>query len=201
MFRYMAEDIAFMLIKCKVADIGEREIYVFGLEVLLLNSVNVLMALITSLVSGTMWHFMAYLLFFVPLRIFTGGYHAKKSEICFVISALVYIASVLVARLYPQICDNSVIALLLLVAVISLTMILAPVVNSKNPLSESECKRNKLVSVVLVTVDSVAYIVLECLGFYSTSSIIIFLIINTVMMLLGIAGNFSDKQHKFGGFQ
>lgn len=101
MFRYIAEDIAFLLIKSKAVNIEERDVYVFGLEVLLLNFINVLTALIISLISGTMWHFAAFMLIFAPLRIFSGGYHAKHSETCFVISTLVYIASVLTLKLYP----------------------------------------------------------------------------------------------------
>lgn len=194
MFRYIAEDIAFMLIKSKVADIEEREIYVFGLEVLLLNSINVLTALIISLISGTMWHFATFLLIFAPLRMFSGGYHAKRSETCFVISTLVYIASVLTVKLYPLLYTNTVVATVLLVLSVLLTIVLAPVVNKNNPLNKDERKRNRLISIVLISVDSVIFIMFKCWELSPAVSVMIFLAVNSVMMLVGAVEGSSGKR-------
>lgn len=79
MFRNLAEDIAFLLIKHKILDIEQRDIYIYGLEVILLNGGLVLMFLTISLLFGVMINFWAYLIFFLPIRIFSGGYHAKTS--------------------------------------------------------------------------------------------------------------------------
>lgn len=193
MFRYIAEDIAFLLIKSKAVDIEERDIYVFGIEVLLLNSVNVLTALIISLITNTMWHFMAFLLIYMPLRIFSGGYHAKHSETCFIISTLVYIASVLTVKVYPLLYTNTVITAALLIPSILLTFILAPVVNKNNPLSEDERKRNRLVSIVLIAIDSVIFIMFKCWGFSPATSVMIFSAVNSITMLAGLISGKLDK--------
>lgn len=185
MFRHIAEDIAFLLIRSKAVNIEERDVYVFGLEVLLLNSINVLMALIISLITNTMWHFAAFVLIFAPLRIFSGGYHAKRSETCFVISTLVYIASVLIVKLYPRLYASTAVTAVLFAASILITVILAPVVNKNNPLSEHERKRNRLISVVLITVDSMLFIMLRRLEFFAAMSVMIFLVVNSITMLAG----------------
>ena len=194
MFRYIAEDIAFLLIKSKVVNIEERDVYVFGLEVLLLNSVNILTALIISLITNTMWHFMAFLLIYAPLRIFSGGYHAKHSETCFIISTLVYIASVLTVKLYPLLYTNTVITAALFIPSILLTFVLAPVINKNNPLSEDERKRNRLVSIVLIVLDSVIFIMFKCWDFSPATSVMIFLAINTITILAGVITGDSGKQ-------
>lgn len=193
MFRYIAEDIAFLLIKSKAINIEERDVYVFGLEVLLLNSINVLTALIISLISGTMWHFAAFLLIFAPLRIFSGGYHAKRSETCFVISTLVYIASVLIVKLYPLLYVNTVITAALLIPSVLLTVSLAPVVNKNNPLREDERKRYRLVSIVLIVFDSVIFIMFKCWDFSPAASVMIFLAVNSITMLAGLISDKLDK--------
>lgn len=194
MFRNIAEKIALLLIKSKAVDIEEQEVYIFGLEVLLLNSVNVLTAMIISFISGTMWHFAAFMLIFAPLRIFSGGYHAKRSEVCFVITTLIYIVSVLAVKLYPLLYTSTAVVTALFVCIILLTVKFAPVVNKNNPLSEHERKRNRLISVVLVAVDSVIFIVLGMLELYQATSVMIFLATNTIMMLAGAVEGRSDKR-------
>lgn len=141
MFRYIAEDIAFLLIKNKIVDIEEREVYVYGLEVLLLNISNIIIALIISLITKSMWHFVAFILIFVPLRIFVGGYHAKTSEICFIYTSLVYALTVLIIKLFPLLNQN-IAAIIVTTILLIPIMVFSPLENSNNPLGENR-KRNK----------------------------------------------------------
>ncbi len=90
MFHNLAVDIAFLMIKNKIVDIQQRDIYVYGLEVLLFNGSLLSVFLIASLLCGEMINFLAYFIFFLPLRLFSGGYHAEKSESCFVLSTIMY---------------------------------------------------------------------------------------------------------------
>lgn len=194
MFKHMAEGIALLLIRSNTVDIEEREVYVFGLEVMLLNSINVLMALIISLITGTMWHFASFMLIFVPLRIFSGGYHAKRSETCFVISTLVYIATVLIVKLYPMLYASTAVTAVLFAVSILITVILAPVVNKNNPLSEHERKRNRLISIVLIAVDSVIFIMLRLLELSVAVNVMIFLTVNSITMLAGVSKEKLDNE-------
>ena len=78
MFDNLAEDIAFLLIKNKIVSIDEREVYVYGITVFLLNASLLLITLIMSLLFGEFIHFAAFVIFFIPLRLFAGGYHAAR---------------------------------------------------------------------------------------------------------------------------
>ena len=89
MFRNLAEDISFLLIKNKIVEIEKREIYIYGLEVILLNGGLLITFLIISLLCGEMINFLAYLIFFLPMRLFSGGYHAETSERCFILSTII----------------------------------------------------------------------------------------------------------------
>ena len=84
MFRYFAENIAFILIKNKMLNIKNREIYVYSIEVILLNLTLLLSLLGISIVGKGLLFFIGFLLFFIPIRTFAGGYHAKHSETCFI---------------------------------------------------------------------------------------------------------------------
>lgn len=184
MFHNLAEDIAYLLIKNKVADIEKRDIYVFGVEVLLLNSLNILTAFIVSIITGTKLHFLAFILVFVPLRIFTGGYHAKTSEACYLITTVTYVLSVLCVKRFPDI-YSSIPGLIALSVLIVPMILLAPIEHRNNPLSPHERKINRLISIVLIVFDSLVFIAMFLLSTSAATSVMIFMAINSVIMLIG----------------
>lgn len=95
MFEYLADDIAMLLIANRIIDVKDRNIYCYGAEVLLLNLLNILIALGITIVSHTWIHFFIFMVLFIPLRICVGGYHAKTSHICLILSTILYIISIL----------------------------------------------------------------------------------------------------------
>ena len=193
MFHNLAEDIAYLLIKNKVADIEKRDIYVFGVEVLLLNSLNILTAFIVSIITGTKLHFLAFILVFVPLRIFTGGYHAKTSEACYLITTGTYVLSVLCVMRFPDI-YSSIPGLIALSVLIVPMILLAPIEHRNNPLSTYERKRNHLISIVLLVFDSLVFIAMFLLSNSAATSVMIFMAINSIIMLIGSLANGSIKE-------
>ena len=193
MFRNLAEDIAYLLIKNKIVDIERRDIYVFGIEVLLLNSLNILTALVVSIVTGTKLHFLAFIFVFIPLRIFSGGYHAKTSEVCYLITTGTYVLSVLCVNRFPEM-YTSIPALIALSVLIVPMILLAPIEHKNNPLSPHERKRNRLVSITLIAFDSLIFIALFLLSNSAATSIMIFMAINSVIMLIGSLANRSAEK-------
>ena len=197
MFRYLAEDIAFLLIKNKIVDIEKREECVFGVEVLLLNLTNILTALIISILSDTILHFAAFMLIFVPLRIFTGGCHAKTSERCYLITTAVYALSAFSVKQLPELYTSipAVITFLILIVPI---ILLAPVENKNNPLNADERKRNRLISIVLTVVDSLIFIIMYLLSITAATSVMIFMAVDSILMLIGLMKNKSEKKQNGG---
>lgn len=184
MFRYIAEDIAFLLIKNKIVDIEKRDECVYGAEVLLLNISNILTALIISLLTKSMLHFATFMLIFVPLRIFTGGYHAKTSESCYLITSAMYALTVLCVKLMPEL--YSYIPAIITFAILIVPIILfTPVEHKNNPLSADERRRNRLISIILTAVDSLIFISLVILSISTATSVMIFMAVDSVMMIIG----------------
>lgn len=197
MFRYLAEDIAFLLIKNKIVDIEKREECVFGVEVLLLNLTNILTALIISLISNTMLHFAAFMLIFVPLRIFTGGCHAKTSERCYLITTAVYALSVFSVKQLPDL-YSYIPATITLVVLIVQILLSAPVENKNNPLNSEAQKRNRLISIVLTAFDSLIFVILYLLSNTAATSVMIFIAVDSILMLIGLMKNKSEKKQNGG---
>ena len=86
MFKRLSEDIIFLLKKNKKLDIESYDIYVYAAEIILLNGSLLLICLVMSILLGELSHMLAFILFFIPLRMLVGGYHCKKSELCFICS-------------------------------------------------------------------------------------------------------------------
>lgn len=158
MFRDLAEDIAFLLIKHKIADIEKRDIYIYILEVILLNVSFLILFLIISLLCGEMMNFWSYLLFFLPLRVFSGEYHAKDSKRCFVLSVIMYSSSIAAVKFFPLLYQNWYWRIAGVISVLVI-LVLAPLINENDPLSQKQRKRNRIIVYILLFLDLIFFII------------------------------------------
>ena len=184
MFHNLAVDIAFLLIKNKIVDIQQRNIYVYALEVILLNGSLLIVFLIASLLCGAMINFWAYLIFFLPIRIFSGGYHAKSSENCFVLSTIMYGLSIAITVFFPLLYQNWkwIIAGVISILVI---LVLSPMVNENNPLTESQQKRNRIIVCILLAADLVVFILSYNFNWRIASNVLVFIVFDALLLLIG----------------
>ena len=184
MFHNLAVDIAFLLIKNKIVDIQQRNIYVYALEVILLNGSLLIVFLIASLLCGAMINFWAYLIFFLPIRIFSGGYHAKSSENCFVLSTIMYGLSIAITVFFPLLYQNWkwIIAGVISILVI---LVLSPMVNENNPLTESQQKRNRIIVCILLAADLVVFILSYNFNWRIASYVLVFIVFDALLLLIG----------------
>ncbi len=169
-----------------------RTYIVYGAEVLLVNLSNILTALIISILTKSMLHFAAFMLIFVPLRIFTGGYHAKTSESCYLITSSMYALTVLCVKLMPELYSN-IPAIITLAVLIVPIVLFAPIEHKNNPLSAGERKRNRLISILLIAIDSLIFVILYLLFNTVATSVMIFMAVDSVLMLIGLLINRIEK--------
>lgn len=189
MFRYISEDIVFWLVKNKIIEIDDCEVYIYGLEALLLNTTNIITALIISILTNTISHFMVFLTVFVPLRVFAGGVHAKSSMSCYIYTTLLYGITVFLVKLCPLIYRNLPMQILFVIVIITI-IALSPQKNQNHELDEETILRNKIVSIVLIILDSLIFIILYNLHNVTASSIIILIMVIPILLILEIL-----KQH------
>lgn len=184
MFHNLAEDIAFLLIKNKIADIEQRDIYIYGLEVILLNVSLMIVFLIISLLCGEMMNFWAYILFFIPIRTFSGGYHAETSERCFILSTIMYGVSIAASKFLPMMYTS---ALWRSIGIVSILIILAlsPLVNENNPLSKKQKKRNRIIVCTLLIIDLVFFILSCNYTALFASNELFFIILDAFLLFVG----------------
>jgi accessory gene regulator B len=66
---------------------NEKEIYHFGVEQLLLFIINIATTAFIGMLVDMLWQSILFMLGYIPLRKFAGGYHAKTPMHCYFMSA------------------------------------------------------------------------------------------------------------------
>ena len=162
MLHKLAEDISFYLITNKVIDIEDRDIYIYGLELListLFTSISILILglLIEEWISGV-----AYLTVYFFLKSYTGGYHAKHYYECYIYSIFVFIVLIIAKNIIVPI-YRPIIGLFSLIFSIIVVFKFAPVTNKNNPKTEEEILKNKKIArrrtLILSIIVTLGYIV------------------------------------------
>lgn len=185
MFHNLAVDVAFLLIKNKIVDIEQRDIYIYGLEVILLNGSLLLVFLIISLLCGEMINFWAYLLFFLPLRIFSGGYHAESGERCFILSTILYGVSIIATKFLPLLFQSWFFNLIGVSAVIVI-IVISPLVNKNNPLTKTQQKSNRIIVCLLLAIDLAVFSICCKYNWQIVLNEYVFININALLLINAI---------------
>jgi accessory gene regulator B len=138
----------------------DRDVYVYGLDVLLSTSANILCMLAIGILLNLALEAAVFLLLFSVLRSAAGGYHADTHFKCFLILLGAFGASMaLVALLPPSACLWMAPAF----AFMSVTAVLAlaPAPHENRPVSAREIIKFRRLSLMIVAAESA--VVLLCL--------------------------------------
>ena len=162
MLKFLSEDLTLILLKNKIIEIEDRDIYIYGLEIILSTIVTTLILLFTGIILNKLILTLVFILVFMILRPYSGGYHAEKFMGCFFISFGIYIIEIITTLL---IAEKYKITLGILFALVStiLIFIFSPVENSNNPLTLEEKRKYKKKSRVII----LAILTFILIGFYT----------------------------------
>lgn len=185
MFKNLSEDITFLMIKNKILDIESYDIYVYSIEVILLNGSILLSCFLISVLFGELFHWLAFILFFIPLRVFAGGFHCEKSEMCFLGSIGMYVLSILWVEYTGDLYIKLITQIIAAISII-LVLIFSPLINPNHPLKHYQVNRNKKIIYGIIAVDFVLYAIFYCFDLIMAQSEVIFIILVASTLILGI---------------
>lgn len=127
------------------------EAYLYGIEVGLANLFGLLLALGIGLIAGRFVVTLFFLLCFVPLRRFSGGFHAQKFWHCSVLTTVVIILA-LILQQYLVIPEWAAITVFAMAAI--LVFYLAPIENANKRLDGAERKRYKWTAFIILMLEA-----------------------------------------------
>lgn len=146
MFWKLAEKISYNMVP--EADEEDREVYAYGVWILLTTACNVLEILLLGLVFGCLTESVIYLLVLMVLRSYTGGYHASTSGKCNLMVIGFYLINIVLGKCLAK-ADSLLLVGVILLAVEVLIWKKAPVEHENKPLTDTEKVRYRRYSILL----------------------------------------------------
>lgn len=195
MIERLAVTLSSAWVEAGVVKQSDVPLYRYGLELLLSTLANVLIIIVISIASGHTWAFVPYLLSFIPIRSFAGGYHAKTHWLCILLSTGVFLLSV---AGMPLLFGKSSAVFCVSVGIISFVTIylLSPVPARNKTLTSEEARRYRLISLGMGGMLLVLCIVFGGMGTTDRLAIKMLYCGELVAMFLLIGGFQSNKRAK-----
>lgn len=163
----------------------EKELYAYGLEQGLFILLNLITTIIIGMIVGMFWQSILFMVVYLPLRTFAGGYHARTQLLCYLLSTILILAVLLMIRFVPW-TDFISLSLVLLSSII--IFIFAPVEDINKPLDEKEIARYKKRTRTILISEMIITLFILLLGFNDIiPSIAVSLFALSIMLILGSA--------------
>lgn len=115
----------------------DREIYEYGFNQGIIMLVNMICTLLIGVVMGMFLEVLVFIVAYIPLRTFAGGFHAKTQVRCFVYSNLFVALNLYLVRVLQS--YNYFLLVVLVLSIVCICL-LAPVEDQNKPLDEQEVK-------------------------------------------------------------
>ena len=149
----ISDRIVQQLLKWKIIVQEEYEIYLFGVQQLISNILNVLSAIIIGLITREVLPCMIFLICFTAIRQYAGGYHASTRPRCYLLSMSV-VAVVLAIIRYVTISFWLLVGLLIIASLVIL--LLSPVDTENKRLDNIEQNYYRRKAIVIWGIESIA---------------------------------------------
>lgn len=169
----------------------DKDIYVFGVYQGAILLLNICTALLIGVALNMLLEIVIYLICFLPLRIFAGGYHAKTQLRCYIMSSFTTVIILLGIQFLQQ--QESIWEFLSYFVSFGIIWRFAPVADANKPLLEKEqVNYQKKVRKVLLLLTGIAALT-YFLGFNIITTVIeVSVCFLSLILLMGI---YKNKTH------
>ncbi|NYB75002.1 accessory gene regulator B family protein [Sedimentibacter hydroxybenzoicus DSM 7310] len=126
-----------LMVQNEIISSEDREIYAYGLRQGFILFINILTTLLIGFVFNKTTETIVFLAAYIPLRIYTGGYHARTQIGCYVFSIVMIISVLLAIEFIPW---TNFICITISIVSALIIYILSPVEDMNKPLDAAEVK-------------------------------------------------------------
>ena len=125
------------------------DIYVYGFELLISFLFSTLLVIVSGIIIGKLLETLTFLVVFIFLRSYSGGYHAKKYSICTIVTLGVYAVVILLSSFVNV---NIMFYLLLGIVGFILLFLWAPIENPNKEITDKRKILYKWISILLCVI-------------------------------------------------
>lgn len=147
MITSLAQHIAGFLLKKEVIDGKKLDIYIYGFEIMISSILNILIALLIGLAFSQLIECVVFLVVFIYMRKYCGGYHAEtylKCNFAFTLNLLALISIIKLSINFPI-----YIIIGINICCIVIIAIFAPIANVYKPIIIEDRKKHKITAIIL----------------------------------------------------
>lgn len=179
-----------ILIREKIVQREEQEIYCYGMELLLYTCLNASLILLLGFIFQDVFAGVLYFLVLATVRTQTGGYHASSYMNCGILYCTVFILVFYISELLKKTEISTVFYVMLLILNLFIMWKNAPVLHKK-----SLCESEKKQAVKRVGIRGIGWIIAVC-GFSLFNESGMFVIGNSMLMITAfmIIGKYAEKR-------
>lgn len=150
--------IADKLEHCGIISKSNRTLYEYGLRQMFATILNILTMLLIGFIMGLAVPAMIYIIAYIPLRVYAGGYHASTPQRCWAFSAIMLWIALCIVKYTPQMYFWVITTLSLIACIV--VFLLSPVEDRNKRLDEKEHHVYHIRAIVVMTIEAVAAILL-----------------------------------------
>ena len=161
MIQLVSNKITDKLIENGIIDNQEKEIYIYGLQQGMTMILNIATTLLIGILFQMVWQSIVFMLAYIPLRSYAGGYHAKTQLRCHMLSVILITVALLGIKMIQWTNFSSLLATFLSGVVI---FALAPVADKNKPLDQKEKVVYKKKAIIILSILISAIVLLLLLG-------------------------------------
>lgn len=190
MIKLLSQSILNSFIDESVTNEEDEEIYAYGTEIAVAYLVNLLAIIIIGAFMNMLLECIVFLIIFVPLRGYTGGYHASNYKICFVFSCLTVAAVLFVNKYAAANTDKFILFLIMAISGI-LIYILGPIEDKNKPITENQRIHYRSKIKFFLIIEFILAIIVNRVGF--NSILFIFCSSYVVIFMLSLLGYIKNR--------
>lgn len=181
MFDQRSDSLTELLIQAEIIKKEDREIYKFGIQQGLTSLLNIITTLTIGVIFHAFWQSVVFIIAYIPLRHFAGGYHAKTPIRCYILS-IALISILLLAISFLRVPNYANYAMLITASIVIL--LLSPLGATAKPLEPLEIKVYKQRTAVIWFVEFIIIMIMFMLHKNQLASCMIWVLVFSALMLI-----------------
>lgn len=183
MFTGVSKKLTNRLLYKGVINKDSYEIYQYGMDQVFTNILNILILMFFGILFGELWNGIIFMIEFLFLRKYAGGYHASTPIRCYLMTIGVIIATLSVMK-YVEI--DIFVCVILLVISSGIILLLSPVESENKPLDSVEKLIYRKKTIIIWCVEILCFVLLQIINLRNLSiSIICAHIITSLSLICG----------------
>ena len=148
-----------------------------GITVLL----NLISTIVIGVIAGKVFESIAFLVFYIPLRSYAGGYHASTPRRCY----FIFIVIIMAMLLFIGYVDLSIIYIILLLVGMVVCFAFAPVEDKNKPLDRDEISVFKERAYLIVSIEFFIWLAVSVIFQPIEKTIPIVMFTESLMLVIG----------------